>query len=70
VTFFARSWLDRLLGRGASARDEAPAQRARVLEAEESAREPESLADVEEGATAARDDSIPRHTPMPPPGTG
>jgi hypothetical protein len=69
MTFFARGWFDRLLGRGRSAGGEAAAERSEVLREREEARKPESTADLEEGATAARDDTT-RQEPMPPPGTG
>jgi hypothetical protein len=69
VTFFARNWFDRLLGRGRSAGGEAAAERSETFREREQASAPDTGADVEEGATAARDDTT-RQEPMPPPGTG
>ena len=62
--FFARDWLDRLLGR----RGSAPRSATHADETEAS--EP-TVDDIEEGATAARDEAISDRdrTPMPPPGT-
>ncbi len=65
MAFFARRWFDRVLGRRTDA-DETT----RTLEERDTAREPTTTDDLEEGATAARDDAIPREQPMPPPGTG
>jgi hypothetical protein len=69
MTFFAKNWFDRFLGRRRQAGGDAEGQRAQAFDAREAAREPASDADVEEGATAARDDTT-RREPMPPPGTG
>jgi hypothetical protein len=63
--FFARRWFDRVLGRRTDA-DET----ARTLEEREAAREPVTPSDLEEGASAARDEATLQHQPMPPPGTG
>jgi hypothetical protein len=69
MTFFAKNWFDRLLGRGRQAGGDAAGERAQTFDAREAAREPASPTDVEEGATAARDETT-RNEPMPPPGTG
>ena len=65
VGFFRRDWLDRLLGRRAS-------QERSGTSADESEAPEASLGELEEGATAARDETISDRDrmPMPPPGTG
>ncbi len=68
MTFFARNWLDRVLGRGSKSGDPVD-ERAQARSADPS-REPEAGTDeLEEGATAARDEAIPGRADMPPPGT-
>lgn len=63
--FFARNWIDRLLGRRAGGdRTETAVDEQRAADT--------SVGEVEEGAAAARDEAISDRdrTPMPPPGTG
>ena len=62
--FFGRDWLDRLLGRRADAGPSGT-----VADPEPAAA---TVDDVEEGATAARDEAISDRDgmSMPPPGTG
>ena len=68
VGFFARDWIDRLLGRlgrrGTQARS--------GTVADESEPAATDVDEIEEGATAARDEAISDRDrmPMPPPGTG
>lgn len=69
MTFFARTWLDRVLGRGAKS-GEAADERAKARTSDPAQWDTESAPDLEEGATAARDEAIPGRAQMPPPGTG
>ena len=63
--WFGRDWIDRLLGRRAS-------QERTATAADDTAPADADVEEVEEGATAARDEAISDRDrmPMPPPGTG
>jgi hypothetical protein len=57
-----KNWLDRLLGRDKESVDHAATEMREPMA-------PERSSDVEDAATAARDEGVDRE-PMPPPGTG
>jgi hypothetical protein len=69
VGFFARDWFDRLLGRRGG-KPRGAGERTAAFEEREAARRATAPSDIEEGATAARDETAGKRTPMPPPGTG
>ena len=68
MPWFGQTWLDRIRGRGRAERAEPEAERAAARADAPETAEPVGPSDIEEGASAARDENVIRHEPFHPPG--
>ncbi len=68
MPWFRQTWLDRIRGRGRRQEADTEAQRAAARVEAQETEQPVSVSDIEEGATAARDENVVRHEPFHPPG--